>query len=103
MLLQRRRAGAAAENDVPPVPERPLWPRQVEVEARDQQRAGARIPHGVDDRVVIANSGSPGKYIWVTSRSVNARPKTEKWMCDGRHAFSWLPHGYAPGLTVTNS
>src|SRR6266545_1408486 len=47
------------------------------------------------------NSGSPGKYICVTSRWVNSRPKTEKWMCAGRHAFSWLPHGYAPGLTVT--
>ena len=38
-------------------------------------------------------SGSPGKYIWVTSRSVNARPKSEKWMCFGRHAFGWFPHG----------
>ena len=39
------------------------------------------------------NSGSPGKYIWVTRRWVNARPNTEKWMCCGRHAFWWLPHG----------
>ena len=39
------------------------------------------------------NSGSPGKYIWVTSRCVNARPNSEKWMCAGRHAFGWLPHG----------
>ena len=35
-----------------------------------------------------ANSGSPGKYICVTSRCVNARPKSEKWMCAGRQAFS---------------
>ena len=34
-----------------------------------------------------SNSGSPGKYICVTSRCVNARPKSEKWMCAGRHAF----------------
>src|SRR5919108_544652 len=27
------------------------------------------------------NSGSPGKYICVTSRSSNKRPITEKWMC----------------------
>ena len=27
-------------------------------------------------------------------------PNTEKWMCAGRQAFSWFPHGYAPGLIV---
>ncbi len=46
------------------------------------------------------NSGSPGKYICVTSRSVNARPKSEKWMWFGRQALGWFFHGYAPGLTV---
>ena len=40
-----------------------------------------------------AKSGSPGKYICVTSRSVNARPKTERWMCAGRQALSWFFHG----------
>jgi hypothetical protein len=45
-------------------------------------------------------SGSPGKYICVTSRCENARPKTEKWMCAGRQAFGWLRHGYEPGLIV---
>ena len=49
-----------------------------------------------------AKSGSPGKYIWVTSRWVNARPNSEKWMCAGRQALGWLRHGYAPGLMVTN-
>ena len=34
------------------------------------------------------SSGSPGKYIWVTSLVAKAGPKTEKWMCAGRHAFS---------------
>jgi hypothetical protein len=34
-----------------------------------------------------ANNGSPGKYICVISRCVNARPNTEKWMCAGRHAL----------------
>ena len=48
-----------------------------------------------------SNSGSPGKYICVTSRVANAGPNSEKWMCAGRQAFSWLPHGYAPGLIVT--
>jgi hypothetical protein len=47
-----------------------------------------------------AKSGSPGKYIWVTSRSVKRRPKSEKWMCAGRQALSWFRHGYAPGLIV---
>ena len=39
------------------------------------------------------NSGSSGKYICVTSRCVNARPKRLKWMWAGRQAFAWLPHG----------
>jgi len=34
-----------------------------------------------------ANSESPGKYICVTSRCVNAHPNSEKWMCAGRHAL----------------
>ena len=50
-----------------------------------------------------ANSGSPGKYIWVTSRWWNCSPSRLKWMWAGRHAFGWLPHGYGPGLIVTNS
>ena len=67
-------------------------------------RPAARAPSGRGPALKIGsygNSGSPGKYICVTSRCVNARPKTEKWMCAGRQAFSWLPHGYEPGLTVT--
>src|SRR5919204_3926342 len=47
-------------------------------------------------------SGSSGKYICVTSRWVNARPNSEKWMCAGRQALGWFFHGYAPGLIVTN-
>ena len=39
------------------------------------------------------NSGSPGKYICVTSRWAKARPNSEKWMCAGRQALWWLPHG----------
>ena len=39
------------------------------------------------------NSGSSGKYIWVTRRWVKARPNREKWMCAGRQAFGWLRHG----------
>ena len=38
-------------------------------------------------------SGSPGKYIWVTSRWTNARPNSEKWMCAGRQALWWFFHG----------
>ena len=33
------------------------------------------------------SSGSPGKYIWVTSRWVNARPNSEKSMGHGRQAL----------------
>jgi hypothetical protein len=40
-----------------------------------------------------ANSGSPGKNIWVISRCVNARPNSEKWMCWARHALGWFCHG----------
>ena len=40
-----------------------------------------------------AKSGSPGKYICVISRWVNARPNSEKWMCAGRQAFGWFRHG----------
>ena len=39
------------------------------------------------------NSGSPGKYIWVTRRLVKPVPNTEKWMCAGRQALWWFFHG----------
>ena len=39
------------------------------------------------------NSGSSGKYIWVTRRWTKARPNSEKWMCAGRQALAWFPHG----------
>jgi hypothetical protein len=45
-------------------------------------------------------SGSPGKYICVTSRVANAVPNSDMWMCAARQAFSWLLQGYAPGLIV---
>ncbi len=59
----------------------------------------------VGDRLEIgssANSGSPGKYIWVIIRCVNSVPNNEKWMCAGRHALWWFFHGYGPGLIVVN-
>ena len=98
-LLERRRL-AAAEHDVEAEPERPLGLGEVEVERQiSRSRAfGSRIELKIGSN---GNSGSPGKYICVTSRSVNARPKSEKWMCAGRHAFGWFRHGYAPGLIVT--
>ena len=34
-----------------------------------------------------SSSGSPGKYIWVIIRVRNAGPKSEKWICAGRHAL----------------
>ena len=33
-------------------------------------------------------------------RCVKPVPKTEKWMCAGRHALMWFFHGYGPGLIV---
>src|SRR5256714_8422626 len=62
-----------------------------------------RANAGTDPKMTSCpSSGSPGKYIWVTSRCTNARPKREKWMCAGRHAFRLLRQGYAPGRMVTN-
>jgi len=39
------------------------------------------------------SSGSPGKYICVTSRPVSDGPNTEKWMWAGRQALGWFCHG----------
>ena len=59
---------------------------------RDQPlaRRGSRTDWKIGS---AANSGSPGKYICVTRRSVNARPKIEKWMWAGRHALGWFATG----------
>src|SRR5688572_3403138 len=40
-----------------------------------------------------ASSGSPGKYICVMRRCTGALPRSEKWMCAGRHANGWLSQG----------
>src|SRR6185437_1226143 len=40
-----------------------------------------------------ALSGSPGKYICVTSRLIALEPKSEKWICGGRHQFPELGTG----------
>ena len=34
-----------------------------------------------------------GKYICVTNRLRMPAPKSERWMCAGRQALAWLPHG----------
>src|SRR5436189_246894 len=47
-----------------------------------------------------SSNGSPGKYIWATSRSANVRPKTEKWIWAGRQALRCFRHGQAPGRRV---
>ena len=90
--LGRRRL-APAEHDVPAEPERPVGLRELHVERADEP--GARAASSRTELKMGSNgkSGSSGKYICVTSRSVNARPKSEKWMCAGRHAFGWFPHG----------
>ena len=88
-LLERRRL-AAAEHDVEAVAERPsgsVSSRSRRLTSRSRARS-SRIELKIGSN---ANSGSPGKYICVTSRSVNARPKSEKWMWLGRHAFGGSP------------
>ena len=89
-LLERRRC-AAAEHDVESEAERPFGLRQLQLERRDQ-RCRARSSRMEWKIGSNGKSGSPGKYIWVTRRSVKARPK-RKWMCFGRHAFGWFFQG----------
>ena len=49
---------------------------------------------GIDCRIGSRGiNGSPGKYIWVTSRLRNPLPKSEKWICAGRHALRWFFQG----------
>ena len=43
-------------------------------------------------------SGSPGKYICVTSRCANARPSSEKWMCAGPPGVVVVAPRVGPGL-----
>ena len=84
---------AAAQHDVELVRQRPLrlaWRSRSKRGIIRSRARGSRTELKIGS---YANSGSPGKYICVTSRWVNARPKSEKWMCAGRQALSWLPHG----------
>ena len=64
--------------------------------------AGLLVEDAAQDRVE-RHQRVAGKYICVTSRDRKLAPKSEKWMCAGRHAFSWLRHGYAPGLIVVKA
>ena len=68
------------------------------VEASDsdltRQHAGEPLGQRIDAKIGSnGKRGSSGKYICVMSRSEKARPKTEKWMWAGRHAFGWFPQG----------
>ena len=67
--------------------------RLGQVEPRRSAARARPVGDRVEDRVLSANSGSSGKYICVTSRCVNARPNSEKWMCAGRHALRGCPTG----------
>ena len=87
-LLDRCRV-AAAKDDVP-------------ADGFDE-RSPYACPRGSGTELRMGSSGmsgSPGKYICVTSLLARAGPNSEKWTCAGRQALSWLRHGYAPGLTV---
>ena len=69
---------AAAQHDVEAVRERPVGPgARRGRSAQIMPLARLLVAHRVEDRVG-PNSGSPGKYICVTSRCVNARPKTRE-------------------------
>ena len=89
----RRRRGRARR------PTRTRAPtRAASARGRTARRAAAR-ERGSRTELKIGsygNSGSPGKYICVTSRCVNRRPKSEKWMCAGRQAFGGSPTGTSP-------
>ena len=99
--FQRRRTRAPRQDDVPAVRERPLrLASRRGRTARSAARARAgRGPPGRSGRTRTA--GRPGKYICVTSRCVNVGRRPRSGCAPGRQAFSWLPHGYAPGLIVT--
>jgi hypothetical protein len=90
-LLEHRLVGPA-EHDVPLEAERP----GVSVVSQSKPEIIRSRAFGSRTELKIGSSeksGSPGKYICVTRRCVNARPNSEKWMCRGRQAFGWLPHG----------
>ena len=54
---------------------------------------------GIDIRIRSSGlSGSPGKYICVTSRASEAGPSTEKWTCGGRHQVFAYRHRIGAGL-----
>ena len=96
-LLERRRL-APAEHDVEAEAERPVRLRSGRSRTGDR---AVRAPLGSRIELKIGSngkSGSPGKYICVTSRSVTARPNSEKWMCAGRHAFGWFAPRVGAGL-----
>src|SRR4029079_14515339 len=110
-LRRRPRQRHASSSGVVPAPPRPRamshWYPSAHsgcVVSRSKRATSNARAFGSRTDVAIGSysiSGSPGKYIWVTSLCVNWRPKHPQWMCCGRHAFSWLPHGYEPGLIVT--
>ena len=65
-----------AQDDVEPVGERIAFLRGVAVEVR-HQRLAARLGQAMNIGS-SSSSGSPGKYIWVTSRAAALAPNTEK-------------------------
>ena len=93
---------AAAEDDVPLVAERPLRLGRLQVEAATSSSRdfGSRTELKIGS---YSNSGSPGKYICVTSRCGELRARRPRSGCGpGATRSSWLRHGYAPGLIVMN-
>ena len=56
----------------------------VRSSSKSQIRRSRACSSGIELKIGSnGKSGSPGKYICVTSRSGKARPKTEMWMCAG--------------------
>ena len=86
-----RRRVAPAQHDVEAVAERPVGAVSARSNAaisRSRARSGTARKIGSS-----SSSGSPGKYICVTSRVANAGPNTEKCRCAGRHALAWFCQG----------
>ena len=100
MCLLERRLFAPAQDDVVVEPERPFGRGARPFDTREISRLRSRSSRTELKIGSYANNESSGKYICVTSRWVNARPNSEKWMWAGRQALKWFSQGYGPGWIV---
>ena len=87
-------APRAAEHDVEACKRAPTRASSSARSKRaDHALARRRVAHRLVDRVVRRTAGRRGSTSASRAARVNARPKTEKWMCAGRQALSWFRQG----------